>query len=127
MKGFGRSSKWPSVVIESRYTDPRTTLQRYAQWWLRDSEGDVKGVITICIQKKKREIIFDFTAINERHSATLSKEDATAETWVVGAPFVIPFESLFLRPPVTPESDVEFRAEDLEYIAKSVWELQSVV
>lgn len=132
----GRSDHWPTVVIESGYTDSRTTLQKNAQWWLSESKGDVNGVITACIHEKKYEIIFDLwvasdlqtksgtMAIDTKHSVKLSKTGADAETQAAGAPLILPFESLLLRPPTAPETDVEFMEEDLKYVAESVWDLQ---
>lgn len=129
-----RSSKWPSIVVESGYMDTRPTLKDNAQWWLDESGGDVKGVITTCVSKSKREIVFDLwvssgnnndtNMIMAQQSVTVTKISANATTRVSGGPFVVAFEDLFLRPADGPEHDLVFDDQDLTWIAETTWDIQ---
>lgn len=91
-------------MIESGDTDSRWTLQKNAQWWWNESNGDVRRVITTCVHKKKYEVVFDLwvasdrqaksktRAIDAQHSVKLSKAGADAGVQAIGTPLILPFE-----------------------------------
>lgn len=45
----GRSDKWPSIIIETGYSEGKRKLVDHARWWLTESRGDVKNVLTISV------------------------------------------------------------------------------
>ncbi|KAL1885101.1 hypothetical protein Plec18167_001758 [Paecilomyces lecythidis] len=61
----GRSAKWPSVVLETGSSESLAKLED-ARWWLHESNGDVKAVITISLSKTRRFCIIDLWKLRER-------------------------------------------------------------
>lgn len=125
-----RSPKWPSIAVEPGYTDARRALKENAKWWINESSGDVKAVITTCVHKGRREIdslrpVGVGGQWDDHCSAVrdVTKASPTATTRVTGSPLVISFEDLFLRPAVEPECDLQFD-EDLAWIAETTREVQ---
>ncbi|OJJ44485.1 hypothetical protein ASPZODRAFT_18675 [Penicilliopsis zonata CBS 506.65] len=135
---YGRSSKWPSVVIETGFAEQKTHLVKKTQWWIHQSEGDVRAVITISVNQKVREIILDhWHPVNRPTRGVPSRMVAESTQQVVisqgagddasikveNAPFVVPFSSFFLREPLPgKEADFRWTKEQLETLGKNVWE-----
>ncbi|KAF7121832.1 hypothetical protein CNMCM5793_009385 [Aspergillus hiratsukae] len=45
----GHSNHWPSVVVESAYSESQSKLANDARWWLNASEGELKTAITFMV------------------------------------------------------------------------------
>lgn len=125
----GRSKEWPTLALESGYTDSRDTLHSNANWWLSASHGDVKIVITIDMEKRNRHFNIRLYnrqpsgAINEQE-VTVSQQFGTPNAAVKHAPLVISFRNLFLRDPTGVERDIEFNANDLGRLGRIIWDEQ---
>lgn len=129
----GRSRQWPSVTVEVGFSESRTKLANDARWWLTESAGYVKSIITIFIRKVRKEITFEvwslvpgpngmFPRVTYRTVLCQEKDGDNIEMSNEVA-MTIPFESLFLRLAEGPiERDVEFEKDDLKYIADRVWD-----
>lgn len=123
----GRSGCWPTLALESGYTDSQARLTTNAEWWLNASNGDTNIAMTVDIDKTSRRITikkYQYSETGDLHeeSVTVQKPDNyNSNTQVVGAPLIIPFEKLFLRAPVANEGDIVWKEDDLTYIAEAVW------
>lgn len=133
----GYSSHWPSMVIETAFSESQSTPANDARWWLNASGGELKIVITIAVQKKREAITIDKWEATSRptrgdpgktvpevvQKVTITREGGDAPVHVTGAPLIIWFEKLFLRPAEEEkgEGDVLFSHDDLAEIADKVW------
>ncbi|RMJ28426.1 hypothetical protein PHISP_00731 [Aspergillus sp. HF37] len=129
----GRPKLWPTLVMVVEYHQSSAKLESDARWWLTESEGDVKTVLTISVNRKKPEIVIqkwgpasagnNFPSVLQQ--VVISRPGGHPETAVANAPLVLPFESLFLRQPVGVECDVLFTDSDLIWLAEvQVWGAQ---
>jgi len=132
-----RESDWPTIGFESGLSESLGRLRIDAEWWLIESGGQVKIAVLIsirpapralCIEKwelglaewpmtravtsdvqHSRQVPICVQAINIDHGT------------VTGAPLTLEFEKIFLRPPVLPESNLVFTAQDLTAWANDFW------
>ena len=131
---------WPTIVIESGVSLRR--LRFDASWWLTESGGDVKIVIIISIQRAQnaqsrlqiekwehapsRRLLPLRTPNNNpnnlliRQLPTKIQEITIVSNTVTGgplpitgAPLVLEFGKVFLRPAVLPETDITFNVQEL--------------
>ncbi|WEW59049.1 hypothetical protein PRK78_004517 [Emydomyces testavorans] len=128
-----RSTHWPTLVVETGYSESGPKLSEDAAWWLNESNGDVQIVITIKIERKSRKLILDrwervarLTRRNPVRNAIVQRVTVypTQErpARVVGGPLILPFSKIFLRNPVGQEGDFTFSDNELiENLANSVW------
>lgn len=124
----GRTDKWPSMVVETTYPESPKLLSD-ARFWLSESKGDLKMVLTINIDHNVPKVTFETWILNYNgriyrdQVVTVYKEGD--DIHVRGRPLVVEFEKLFLRPSESPEeTNISFDGEMLEYIATCVWEAQ---
>ncbi|OJJ42597.1 hypothetical protein ASPZODRAFT_147233 [Penicilliopsis zonata CBS 506.65] len=125
----GRSRQWPTLILEVGYSASRQKLTNDVQWWQSESQGDVQIILTVDINQKRREIIFEKWASTGQESiyrTVISKD--TSQTSIRATnqdPLIIDFNGLFLRDPDGPiEGDILFRLDDLKKLAASIWEEQ---
>ena len=151
-----RKYDWPTIVVESGLSEGLARLRIDAQWWLANSEGDVKIVVIISIlplQKKLHVEKWCLSPASTRpltrahptpnpqvptnmHTITITQNPAAPPNpgqptitiqegsfsyAITGAPLVLEFQNLFLRPSVPPEVDIIFTAADLSDWAHSFW------
>ncbi|KAJ5314336.1 uncharacterized protein N7443_001220 [Penicillium atrosanguineum] len=124
----------PTVAIEVALSESNAQLHRDAENWLRGSQGQVQSVITILIKRNTRDLVIRrwimqknalFVAqevlVNVQLLRTRSQDSFT----VTGAPFIIPFHHLFLRPPSsnTNEADFQFNVANLIRLAQRTWSI----
>lgn len=133
----GHSNRFPSVVIESAWSERQSKLADDARWWLNASQGELKTAITISVQKKKRAITIEkWEAISRPtrgepgkmvpevvQKVTMTREGDGKPVHVTGAPLVIGFDKLFLRPAEEDkgEGDVFLDNDDLTLVADLTW------
>lgn len=55
----GRSNYWHSVLLEAAYPEESSKLASDARWWLIESAGDVKTVVTIAVHQTTKEITIE--------------------------------------------------------------------
>lgn len=129
---------WPSLVMEVGISTASAKLQTDAQWWITESEGDVKTVLVTIVNLKKPEIIiqkWEPLAIKQDSSefkatptlqlqVVMSKPEGQSEVTVENGPLVLSFENLLLRHPVNDEGDLVFTDDDLKDLAERVWNHQ---
>ncbi|KAJ5381573.1 uncharacterized protein N7496_004001 [Penicillium cataractarum] len=124
-----RTKKWPSVVVETGYSESPSKLMSDARFWLSESNGDVQMVITIKIGRSLPDLVLEsWELVNDRvkrqQAITISKGDNN-HVYLWGQPLMISFDKLFLRPPSIPkETNISLDDTILKKIARNVWEEQ---
>ena len=142
-----RKTDWPTIVFESGYSESLRHLRCVARWWLTESRGNVRIVIIISIQPAQSTLRiekWELAPLIGRRPSTRAFPNAhnilrplvpTATTEitiasntpigtplpVIGAPLVLEFDKLFLRPAVLPETDITFTVQDLSNLAAKFW------
>ncbi|RMJ27558.1 hypothetical protein PHISP_01546 [Aspergillus sp. HF37] len=125
----GRSKQWPTLALESGYSNSNDLLESNARWWISESGGDVKVAVTIDIHKQRREVnvrIYGLQhdeTIEEQH-ATVSQQQQGQSAHVNNAPLIISFHGLFLRDPTGDERDIEFDDDDMRHLGRAIWNEQ---
>ncbi|KAK2793641.1 hypothetical protein FQN50_009993 [Emmonsiellopsis sp. PD_5] len=122
-----RSDKWPSLILEIGYAEAASKLRNDASWWLTESRGDVRVVITMEISGKQRVHLEmwqwqwrfrDDDGAARPHpvmtqEATVTKSSGNG--YSASGPMVIRFQDLLLRPPAgNGEGDIVLNRDDLE-------------
>lgn len=123
------SGTWPSVVLEVALSETKAKLQRDIRFWHHASEGGVKVVLTLCIDRSRPEIVIEQWEANgisrcERTQRIVMSKTRRG-TLITGGPLIIDFAKLFLRQPNLPrEQDINIDGAELEELASCVWEEQ---
>ena len=131
-----READWPTIVLESGWSESLTRLRRDARIWLENSGGDVKIVLLFSIGRTARTMMiekWENRPVPTNRPATRSSTtqtptqiqaitiDSNSNT-VNGAPLTLEFEKIFLRQAVPPlEHDFTFTAQDLSAFATIFW------
>jgi hypothetical protein len=124
-----RTKKWPSVVVETGFSESPCKLMSDARFWLSESNGDVQIVITIKISRSSPNIVLElWELVNDRvkrqQVVTISKGENN-HFYLEGQPLIISFNKLFLRPPsILKETNISLDDAILKKIARKVWEEQ---
>jgi hypothetical protein len=140
-----RKDDWPVLVVEAAVSETLARLRIDADWWLTNSNGEVKVVVIISIREVQKSIQIEKWCLQLRTpAAPATRANAPISTKiqeltitqpppiptppgdvatyaVTGAPLILEFEKLLLRAPVLPEGDVIFTAEDLQAWADEFW------
>ncbi|OAX82287.1 hypothetical protein ACJ72_03368 [Emergomyces africanus] len=115
-----RSAKWPSLVLEVGYSESASKLRNDASWWLTESEGDVRVVITLKIFRNNRVHLemWQFCDGATRPRPVMTQEATvtrSASGYFASAPMVIRFQDLLLRPLASNgERDIVLGRDDLQ-------------
>lgn len=127
---------WPTIVFESGLSESLGRLRTDAEWWLIESGGQVKIAVLIairpalsalCIEKWElglAEQLMTRAVSSAQHPPqvpTCVQSINIDQHTVTGAPLTLEFEKIFLRPPMLPESDLVFTAQDLMTWANNFW------
>jgi hypothetical protein len=132
---------WPTIVFEAGLSESLRRLRLDAKWWLIESGGDVKTVIIMSVKPAQSMIHIEKWELapvagsrpNTRAFSTLNIPPPPPQmptqiqvitidpNTVTGAPLVLEFEKIFLRPAVLPESNITFTAQELLTWAARVW------
>lgn len=130
----GRTTDWPTVVLEVSFSEPASKLMSDVRYWLGQSSGAVQVALTLQIDRRIPKITLEKWEQNDDHgdgrphrkqSITIRK-GAENLTEIRGGPLVIDFEQLFLRPPSTPrESEIRLGDKELRELAISIWREQN--
>jgi hypothetical protein len=131
---------WPSIVFESGVSELLSQLRFDAGWWLRKSGGDVKIVIIISVERAPQTLQiekWELAPISESRPSTRALPNAVNipppliptkiqeitidQNTVTGAPLVLEFDKIFLRPALLPETDITFTAQELSTWAAGIW------
>ena len=127
---------WPTIVIESGWSESLTKLREDARRWLVSSGGDVKIVLLISIGRTARTMIiekWENRPVPPNYPPTRSNTtqiptqiqaitiDSNSNP-VNGVPLILEFRKIFLRQAVPPlEHDFTFTAQDLSTYATNFW------
>lgn len=132
----GNRSDWPTIVIESGLSESLRHLRADAKWWLENSGGDVGIVILISIKEAQRNLLIEkwelalapnrpitraFNNPNTLIPTKMQEIRIDSNIVVTGAPLVLEFRKIFLRPPTPPENDIVFTVQDLSAWATQYW------
>lgn len=126
-----RTNKWPSVVLETGFSESPSKLRSDARFWLLESNGDVRMVITIKISRSSPNIVlesweFVSNRVERQQAVTISKGENN-HVYLNGDPLIISFDKLFLRPPSIPrETNISIDDAILKKIARNIWEEQGL-
>jgi hypothetical protein len=131
----GRSSKWPTFVVEVGWSEPKPKLDEDVRWWLKASNGDVKAAWTIDVNQDKTEIVIETWSfdrqtrtgprpgVTQRVRIWHSKNGSDADSVrVSGGRLKLAFQDLFLRDAKGNEDDIFFETDDLIQLAQDIWE-----
>lgn len=129
----GRSRKWPTVVLEgassASESESRVKLQSEVRFWLHESQGDVKIVLTLAINREKPEIVIEKWELNDNRPHRTRQVTVymgeNNQTIIHDAPLVIEFDKLLLREIAIPkEKDIELDENALKDVAALIWLVQ---
>lgn len=124
------SIEWPNLCVEVGYSDSPRKLEGDARWWIGESRGEVRSVLTIELNKGRREMkVSQWRGFEDGaklvYSVVIGQKDGTM---VVDEEkdLVIPFEDLFLLPANKDEGerDVVYEVEELKSLTERVWEVE---
>ncbi|KAK3358636.1 hypothetical protein B0T24DRAFT_540311 [Lasiosphaeria ovina] len=128
------AGNWPTLVIESGYSETLPELYKDMQWWFRTSNHEVKIVILakfddqqhhILLEKWEEEISSPQGAITrmKRQSITITRDETTNPVSynVTRGALVLGFRLLFLRDPGPQEGDFVLSIQDLQLYVEKVW------
>ncbi|CAG7990683.1 unnamed protein product [Penicillium salamii] len=107
----GRSPKWPTMAVEVRWSESASHLMNDVCFWLNESNGDVKVMLTVSIFARHR------ISIEKMGLERNSKRKVTGNMTIL-------FEDVFLRPKRPTETDLTFSQSDLERMALKIWAVQ---
>ncbi|KAK0655359.1 hypothetical protein B0T16DRAFT_320028 [Cercophora newfieldiana] len=137
----GGADKWPTLVVESGYSQTLPELRKDMRWWFQASNHEVKIVILakfddqqhhILLEKWEEEAISSPQgAITRSRAAAMSQQNGllnpvmrqsiTITRDETRGPLVLGFRLLFLRDPGPQERDIVLSIQDLQLYARRVW------
>ncbi|RMJ24623.1 hypothetical protein PHISP_04504 [Aspergillus sp. HF37] len=125
----GHSQDWPTVVLEVAYSETKSKLMSDVRFWLHQSQGDVKVVVTLLINRQTPEITIETWELQNdrphRMQQLIVSKAKNQQITVRNDPLAIQFASLFLRPASIPkETDIKVDAEKLQLLATNIWDEQ---
>ncbi|KFY85252.1 hypothetical protein V500_08576 [Pseudogymnoascus sp. VKM F-4518 (FW-2643)] len=124
---------WPTMIIESGWSESLAQLRCDASWWLVNSLGKVHIALIISLHQDDRTIVIEtwemsqpdearrVTRSNAQQVPTRTQEISITKDAVQGAPLVLEFVKVFERAAVPPEGDIVFSAQELLVWAEKVW------
>jgi hypothetical protein len=128
---------WPTIVFESGLSESLRQLRADVDWWFRKSSGAVKIVVIISIKRVPQTLQiekWELAPMIERRPPTRAfpnnpppliptkiHEITVAQNTVTGAPLILDFQKIFLRPAVLPETDIILNAQVLSTWAARIW------
>lgn len=127
----GRSLDWPSVVLEVSFSETRQKLMSDVRHWLGASDGDVKVVLTVSIERHTPKIAIEqWVKKNGRggREQRIEIRKSGVDIKVSENALQISFERMFLCPPSTDgEAVILVHAPELKSFAQAIWEQQGFI
>lgn len=118
-------------MLEVAYSQLEPKLASDVRFWKRAYQGDVKSVITLCIDHAHPRIQIENWVNSEENKErphlcqTVTIHKTSKNRIVSNGPFVISFEDLVLQKAQTAqEKDISLDEERLHYLAAEIWEEQ---
>jgi hypothetical protein len=128
---------WPTLIVEVGVSQTLRMLRNCAKWWISNSQGQVKIVLLVKLNRAQRAIHiekWECTTVTPRyntrsnHLPTLTATqiqtfDINANGVVTGdpPPLILHFQNILLRQPIPPEQDLIYTTQDLQGWANSIW------
>ncbi|KAJ6084945.1 hypothetical protein N7499_004574 [Penicillium canescens] len=128
----GHPKNMPTVVLEVALSETQSKLSSDVRFWLNQSHGAVKVVLTLAINRKGPQITLEKWELRNDRQHRTGRVDISMgnnkRIRVEGGPLVIEFEKLFLRPAEDArEGDITFDTDMLEELATGIWKEQEFV
>lgn len=127
----GHPKNIPTVVLEAALSETQSKLSSDVRFWLHQSHGGVKVVLTLAVDRNGPKITLEKWELRDDRPHRTGRVDismGTNKTRVHGGPLVIEFEKLFLRPSENPkETDIMINTTMLEELADAIWKEQEFV
>lgn len=125
----GRSRKWPAVALEVAVSESQGKLNSDVRFWLRESQGDTKIVLTLRVNRTVPAITIEKWELQNdrvhRSQHVAISKGGNDQVIVRGDSLVIEFHKLFCRPPTVPqETDIRLDQQSLQAVAVSIWCVQ---
>jgi hypothetical protein len=142
-----REDDWPVLVVEAGVSETLARLRVDADWWLTNSNGEVKIIVIIWIVRAVKSLVIEKWCLQPRTPAApatranvligakiqeltiiqnppIPPPQGTIPIYAVtGAPLILEFEKLLLRAPVPPACDVIFTTADFQAWAAEFWSM----
>ncbi|KAG0133082.1 hypothetical protein HOY82DRAFT_466638, partial [Tuber indicum] len=105
---------WPTLIIECAVSQSYKSLINTAHWWLSGSEGQVKSVLLISVDKAEKKLrleLWEMGPIQNRYELRdrpgptailpkmIDKLEILGSKAPKGALLTLKFQNIFLRPP----------------------------
>jgi hypothetical protein len=124
---------WPTIVFEAGLSESLVRLRTDAAWWLTNSNGDVNIVVIISLQRAQSRIQIEKWELelgggpqtrsrSNNPTPTKVQEITIDPNNVTGAPLVLEFQKILLRPAILPETDFIFTAQEFSSWAATIWQ-----
>lgn len=128
----GHPKNMPTVVLEVALSETQSKLSSDVRFWLNQSHGAVKVVLTLAINRKGPQITLEKWELRNDRQHRTGRVDISMgnnkRIRVEGGPLVIEFEKLFLRPAEDArEGDITIDTDMLEELATEIWKEQEFV
>jgi len=122
----------PTVVFEVGLSESGTHMQRKIDFWLTQSNGLIQAVVFIRLRREWQVVLqrwgisngapaMEQETIIEKIYGRKRSDPSTVQ--VTNAPFIIPFNKLYLRDPLpnSRERDIHLSQESLELMFTDIW------
>lgn len=145
----GEQSDWPTLVIETGFTESLRRLREDARWWFHNSLGQVRIVLIICINRRQHKAIIEkwhlappctpnpltrsiLDQLVGTQQPPLDQQPVSSQqpyraqeiqidpVLVQGAPLTLNFEAVFDRGRQLNESDIVLNASDLRHCTRTI-------
>lgn len=146
----GETQGWPTLVLEVGVSESMAKLRSSAKFWLNNSDGQTRFVILVSASRARvtfeKWMLMPPNAPNPAppayvaalrsrplHSPPLVNQPAASQqlysaqevvvtqTWMTGAPMILPFRALYDRAPGPNESDITIIAQDFRAFVQTVF------
>ncbi|KAJ5168071.1 uncharacterized protein N7482_003665 [Penicillium canariense] len=125
-----RDTKWPTMVLEVKWSEPRSKLTQDMLFWLHESNGDVKVALTLSVHRRGKITIEKWVL---RQGQSSGPDPHPVETVEISRPsnrqdppkitgtLTIPFKDVFLRVERAGETDLTLPTPVFEQMAREIW------
>ncbi|EKV06516.1 hypothetical protein PDIG_77130 [Penicillium digitatum PHI26] len=125
----GRSSHWPTIVLEVACSESRRKIERDIKFWLTESNDQVNIALTMRIYNRGRISVEEWRGRGpNRPPIPCQRIDIVRDAGLNGSrvqgSFRLSYEDIHLRERPQKATDFTLTAGNMEYIAKAVWEFQ---
>jgi hypothetical protein len=122
-----RDPKWPTVVVETAWSERKPKLKQDLKFWVGQAKGQVRVLLTIKIRQRdgkitiKRWLPIELTMLpGPLYTQKMTIKRDTPEGSVKGL-LEIPFREAYLREKCDGETDFHMSHEDMRRIGELVW------